>query len=82
MEETSTVTLGKLRTPPTLNGEATRIMKRPKPLTTEKSKMTQQKSSGVTTRKPRSITQKSRKDSEIPADRGAYTPASSVEGSE
>ena len=57
-------------------------MKHAKPLTVEKSKMTQQKSSGVTNHKPRTVTRKSRRDADIPADRGAYTPASSVEGSE
>jgi hypothetical protein len=52
------------------------------PLSVKKSPKTEQKSSGITSRKPPSVAAKSRKDKDIPADRGAYEKESLVQGSE
>jgi hypothetical protein len=52
------------------------------PLSKLKSKKTEQKTSGETSNKPRAITKYSRKDKDVPADRGAYEKTSSTQGSE
>jgi len=52
------------------------------PLSRRKSRKTENKSSGLTPTKPKSVVRKSRKDKNIPADRGAYERTSEVQGSE
>ncbi|MDB6028863.1 MAG: hypothetical protein JWM68_5086 [Verrucomicrobiales bacterium] len=52
------------------------------PLSVKKSPQTEQKSSGITSHKPPGVAAKSRKDKDIPADRGAYEIESLVQGSE
>ena len=52
------------------------------PLSKFKSKKTEDKTSGETPGKPRAITKFSRKDKEVPADRGAYEKQSTTQGSE
>lgn len=47
-----------------------------------KSRKTEQKTSGETPSKPRSVADLSRKDKDVPADRGAYEKESSNQGSE
>jgi hypothetical protein len=53
-----------------------------RPVSKIKSQKTEEKSSGETPGKPRAIAKLSRKDKQIPADRGAYQKHSKVEGSE
>jgi hypothetical protein len=52
------------------------------PLSVRKSRDTEQKSSGITPGKPREVAEKSRRDKEIPADRGAAEFHAEVQGSE
>jgi len=52
------------------------------PLPKYKSRKTENKTSGNTPGKSKEVTRFSRKDKEIPADRGAYEKQSSTQGSE
>ncbi|MBA4149899.1 MAG: hypothetical protein H0X66_17445 [Verrucomicrobia bacterium] len=52
------------------------------PLSKTRSKKTEEKTSGETPGKPRAITKFSRKDKQVPADRGAYEKRTTTQGSE
>ena len=53
-----------------------------RPLSKAKSGKTEQKSSGTTSNKPSTVRKLSRKDKDIPADRGGYEQPSESQGSE
>ena len=53
-----------------------------RPLSKLKSRKTEQKSSGTTSNKPGSVRKASRKDKDIPADRGPYEQPSRSQGSD
>jgi hypothetical protein len=55
---------------------------RHQPLSVRKSRNTKQKSSGKTPARPRATTKFSRKDKDIPGDRGPYEKESDVQGSD